>query len=132
MADIRHLGGLPLRVRGEEPHKRAERNLADRFLRAQGKGIFTREQLQELDSLGDAGGAPQPAAAEKLLDEIRALGRLPRRVRGTSEAQLTERNLADRMIRANTSVTYIYSSTYISSHMYADFKGAHGKLNISY
>jgi len=143
MSDIRHLGRLPLRVRGQEAHKCAERNLAAKFIRAKGKGIFTREQLQELDSLGDAGGAPQPAsvnpqradelmqesyakahgqfsaeqlqeldsmstsggapqpaAADSLMNEIRSLGRLPRRVRGDAEAQQSERNLAQCMTNA--------------------------------
>jgi len=123
MSDIRHLGRLPLRVRGQEAHKCAERNLAARLSRAKEKGIFTREQLQELDSLGDAGGAPQPATTareqlqeldslgdaggapqpattDSLMNEIRSLGRLPRRVRGDAEAQQSERNLAQRMTTA--------------------------------
>ena len=39
MSDIRHLGRLPLRVRGQEAHKRAERNLAERLIRAKESGI---------------------------------------------------------------------------------------------
>jgi len=38
-----------------------------RFIEAKGKGIFTREQLQELDSLGVADVAPQHA--DELMQE---------------------------------------------------------------
>ena len=102
MDDIRILGRKPLRVRGAEPHKRHEKNLAARFTRAKGKGIFTTEQLQEVDSLGEAGGVPPPATldpqhADELVPDIRSLETLPRRLRGDEEAQQPERTVAQPM-----------------------------------
>ena len=109
MQSIRSLGRFPRRVYGTSQAMREERNLADRMIRAKNSNTFSEAQLAELaalkeSSLGDAGDAPQPA--DTLMEDIRSLGRFPRRVYGTSEAIREERYLADRMIRAKNSNTF--------------------------
>ena len=109
MQSIRSLGRLPRRAKGTSDAIRAERNLFDRMMRARISNTFSEAQLVELaalkeSSLGDAGDAPQPA--DTLMEDIRSLGRFPRRVYGTSEAIREERYLADRMIRAKNSNTF--------------------------
>ena len=48
-----------------------------------------------------AGGALQPAdRSERLLQDIRELGRVPQQVRGSSEAAKRERNLGSRLRKA--------------------------------
>ena len=46
------------------------------------------------------GDAPQLSKAVALMQEIQTLGRLPKHVKGTSEAQTAERNLAKRLNKA--------------------------------
>ena len=49
----------------------------------------------------NAGDASQLAASsEQLLHDIRAFGRVPKQVRGSSDAQVRERNLAFRLRKA--------------------------------
>ena len=49
----------------------------------------------------NAGDASQLAGKiEQLLQDIRAFGRVPKQVRGSSDAQVRERNLAKRLSRA--------------------------------
>ncbi len=93
MADIRALGRVPKEVRGAEGDV-AERQLAVRLRRARGHKKLTDEQEAELATLG----AAQPDAnTNALMNEIRALGRIPRRVRGDGPEVVQERNLAKRL-----------------------------------
>ena len=62
-------------------------------MRANNNETLSEEQFAELAALegsspGDAGGAPQPT--DTLMQEIRSLGRLPRRETETSEANREE------------------------------------------
>jgi len=100
MNEIRTFGRLPRKVSGATKEDKAERQLAKRLGYAKAHGQFSAEQLQELDSMSNAGGAPQPAAADSLMNEIRSLGRLPLRVRGQEAHKRAERNLAARFIEA--------------------------------
>ena len=54
MLDIRSLGRLPRRVKGTAEAIRAERNLADRMIRAKKSNIFSEAQLAELAAFEEA------------------------------------------------------------------------------
>ena len=93
--EIRVLGRVPRCVKGSsEPDKR-ERKLAHRLRSVRKAGNISADQEVELADLGDA---PQLAdSSEEQLQEIRALGRVPRCVQGSSAAQVRERKLAWRL-----------------------------------
>ena len=59
---------------------------------------MTAEHEAELTAMN--GDAPQLAEAAALMQEIGTFGRLPKEVKGTSEAQTAERNLAKRFNKA--------------------------------
>ena len=76
------------------------------MIRAKKSNLFSETQLAELaaleeSSLGDAGGAPQPA--DTLMQEIYSFGSFPCHRKGTSEAAQEENTLWRRMIRAKNS-----------------------------
>ena len=78
-SDLLALGRIPLRVRGTTPEKLWERNLADRMIRCLHAGMFSPDQLTAIEALQ----APNPKVnqselVERLMSEIRTLGRSPR------------------------------------------------------
>ena len=76
----------------------AERNVAKRVNKAREAGRLTAEHEAELTAMD--GDAPQLAEIAALMLEIPTFGRLPKHVKGTSEAQTAERNLAKRLNKA--------------------------------
>ena len=96
MAEIRALGCLPQRVRGSEDDRVAERNLAKKLQHARIAGLLSADDEVELEGIG---GAPRLDDAQELMEEIRALGRVPKQVRGTEHHQVAERNLAHKLFR---------------------------------
>ena len=61
-------------------------------------GHLSAAQQSELDALD--GRAADPNGTSQLMQDIRAFGRLPKEVRGSSEVQVQERNLAERLRKA--------------------------------
>ena len=98
MQEIRTFGRLPKEVKGTSEAQTAERNLAKRFNKAREAGRLTAEHEAELTAMD--GDAPQLAEIAALMQEIRPFGRLPKHVKGTSEAQTAERNLAKIFLRS--------------------------------
>ena len=92
---VRDFGRLPKAVRGDSEAQVRERNLASKLSKARVAGHLSAAQESELLALD--GGAD---SIEQLLQAIRDFGRLPKAVRGDSEAQARERNLAQRLRRA--------------------------------
>ena len=92
MQEICELGRLPKRPQGAAPEQVAERSLQKRLYKARSGQKLTAEDEAELQQLGDA-----PQLAEKLMQEIRELGRLPREVRASGPEQIEERRLAVRL-----------------------------------
>ena len=102
MAEIRDLGRLPNRMKRPVGDAQiAENNLANRLRKARAKQQLSKEQEAELERIA---GASQPGSeqlAEKLMAEIRDLGRLPRRMKKpVGDAQIAENKLADRLGKA--------------------------------
>ena len=98
MQEIRIFGRLPKKVNGTSAAQTVERNIAKIFNKARAAGRLTAEHEAELRAMD--GDAPQLAEAAALMQEIRTFGRLPKEVKGTSEAQTAERNLAKRFNNA--------------------------------
>ena len=77
MAKICALGRLPQHVRGSEDDRVAERSLAKRLQIARIAGLLSADDEVELEGIG---GALRPDDAQQLMEETRALGRVPQRV----------------------------------------------------
>merc|ERR1711873_255437 len=74
-------------------------HLAERLRKAKQTGLLSAAEESELAEL--AGDAVQLAGTtQDLLQDIRAFGRIPKEVRGSSEAQLQERSLAQKLRKA--------------------------------
>ena len=98
LEDIRAFGRVPQLVRGSSDAAKRERNLGSRLRKARQAGLLSAAQESELAVLSDA---TQPAGtSEQLLQDIRAFGRVPHEVRGSSEADVQERNLGGKLRRA--------------------------------
>ena len=93
--EIRKLGRLPRRVRGDEPEQVLERNLAYKLRKARAKGLLLQEAEAELAAL--------PEKATDPLQEFRDFGRLPRLVRGSTPEDVRERNLAQKLTKLRNS-----------------------------
>ena len=82
MAEIRDLGRLPHSMKRPVGDAQiAENNLANRLRKARANQELSKEQEAELERIA---GASQPGSeqlAEKLMAEIRDLGRLPHRMK---------------------------------------------------
>ena len=93
--DIKKLGRIPKQNAGISAADRAANKLAKRF--SDHKHKIPNEILQQLQALDSA---PQHVelsdSVEALVEEVRVLGRIPRRNRGTSEDEKAENKLADR------------------------------------
>ena len=96
--DVKQFGRVPKRNNGTSTQDRVEDRLYRRFT-AQRDSIPD-EVLQELQALG---GAPQPAvdpeqAVRKLVEDVKQFGGIPKRNKGTSEAQKAEDRLYRRFL----------------------------------
>merc|ERR1711911_299608 len=98
LQDIRAFGRVPKSIRGSLELQVRERNLEKRLREAREAGRLSAAQEAELADLGDA--IQLAGRTEQLLQDIRAFGRVPEKVRGSSEAQVRERNLARRLRKA--------------------------------
>ena len=102
LQDIHAFGRVPKSIRGSSELQVRERNLEKRLRKAREAGHLSAAQEAELADLGDAiqlaGTSKQPS--EQLLQDIRAFGRVPKSIRGSSELQVRERNLEKRLRKA--------------------------------
>ena len=111
MKAIRAFGKVPQLVRGKSDAQVQERKLAYRLRKARREGLVSAEDEAELARLDsdaqqlpeDPSDAAQLAGEQRireLMEAIRAFAKVPQRVRGTSDAQVEERNLAYRLRNA--------------------------------
>ena len=98
MHDIRALGRVPKCVRGTSEAQVQERKLASRLRKARKNGRVSAVEEAELAHLGNA--IQLPNRSEKLMEDIRAFGRVPKRVHGRSDADVWERNMELRLRKA--------------------------------
>ena len=76
----------------------SERNFEKRFEKARQAGRLTAEHEAKLTAMD--GDATQLAESAALMEDVRALGRLPQHVDDRSEAEIAERNGAKRLKKA--------------------------------
>jgi len=97
---IRAFGKVPAAVRGSSEAQIAERRLEMRLRKARQENLLSAEHEAELASVDRDAAQLSRDPARQLIEAIRAFGKVPAAVRGSSEAQIAERSLAVRLRKA--------------------------------
>ena len=96
LLDFRAFGQIPNRVQGGDLETSTERSLLNRFQKTTAGGRFTAEYVSDLAAMLDQ----LVQGDDQLMQDLRAFGRVPKRMHCTDHQTVAERNLAKRFRKA--------------------------------